>query len=187
MTDYREIPLTQGAVARVSPEDFEVLSRYSWQTLKPNDRSKTVYAKALIKRGGRYRTVLMHRLIMGEPKGLTVDHRDGNGLNNVRSNLSLCTLAENARRYHRKANKERMKEAILPPKDSPGFRAAVVQRRLFQAGITMTEAARELGYDTRGRQEHVRSVLRGATVSNPVLQRLEEYLERQAQTEEATA
>lgn len=43
------------------------------------------------------RSVLMSRLIMGEPIGLMVDHRDGNGLNNQRDNLRVATRAENAR------------------------------------------------------------------------------------------
>ena len=37
------------------------------------------------------------RFIMNATKGQVIDHRDGNALNNCRSNLRICTQAENAR------------------------------------------------------------------------------------------
>jgi hypothetical protein len=39
----------------------------------------------------------MHRQIMNAPEGLLVDHIDGNGLNNQKNNLRLCSSAQNAR------------------------------------------------------------------------------------------
>jgi len=40
----------------------------------------------------------LHRVILGvtDPE-IKVDHKDGNGLNNVRYNLRVCTTAENTR------------------------------------------------------------------------------------------
>lgn len=38
-----------------------------------------------------------HRLVMGEPEGMVVDHIDGNPLNNTRENLRICTQQENTR------------------------------------------------------------------------------------------
>jgi len=42
-------------------------------------------------------TIRLHRLIMNAPKGMEVDHIDGNRWNNVRTNLRLCTRTENAK------------------------------------------------------------------------------------------
>lgn len=43
------------------------------------------------------RRLEIQRVLMGDPKGMHVDHVDGDPMNNVRSNLRLCTHAENMR------------------------------------------------------------------------------------------
>lgn len=92
--DSREIPLTQGKVAVVDAADYTWLSRWKWQAHSPNgelwyairtDRSKH----------SSHRLIRMHRLIINAPDEFDVDHINGNGLDNRRSNLRLCNMAEN--------------------------------------------------------------------------------------------
>jgi hypothetical protein len=85
----RLIPLTKGQFAMVDVADFEWLSQYRWFAMKRNGGGYY----AITRRGPR--SISMHRLIMGEPKGLVVDHIDGNGLNNCRCNLRICTSQQN--------------------------------------------------------------------------------------------
>ncbi len=85
----RRIPLTKGKFATVDAADYAWLSRHRWFAIK---RGRTWYA---CRREGR-RTILMHREIMKAPKGRVVDHYDGNGLNNRRDNLRLCSARQNA-------------------------------------------------------------------------------------------
>lgn len=48
------------------------------------------------------RTIYLHRFIMDAPKGVQVDHRDGDGLNNLRGNLRFATQTlNNANRAYR--------------------------------------------------------------------------------------
>ena len=83
------IPLTQGKFAIVDADDYDELSQYKWTAAKsPN----TFYAV----RSVRGRQIRMHRLITNAPKGLVVDHRNHNGLDNRKENLRLCTRSENA-------------------------------------------------------------------------------------------
>lgn len=91
----RKIPLTQGQFATVDDEDFELVSSIKWyaQRVKRGD-TFSFYADS--GRGGDSKR--MHRIILGvTDKKVIIDHRDGNGLNNRRSNLRICTHAENIR------------------------------------------------------------------------------------------
>ncbi|MBN1359208.1 MAG: HNH endonuclease [Sedimentisphaerales bacterium] len=86
--DVRYIALTRGKFAIVDAADYERLSRYRWYASRSAGKT---YAR----RNTRLGTILMHREIVHAPKGLIVDHFDGNGLNNRRSNLRICTPWQN--------------------------------------------------------------------------------------------
>lgn len=72
----------------VDDEDYAWLARYSWCR---NPGHKTDYAVARV--DGRVQQ--MHRLILQPPPGLRVDHKNGNGLDNRRSNIRLATASQN--------------------------------------------------------------------------------------------
>jgi hypothetical protein len=89
----KEIILTQDKVALVDDEDFERVSAIRWHAHKSGRRQKKIYAEAF-----RKGTLRMHRFILGLPqfgKEQVVDHLDGNGLNNQKSNLRIVTQKEN--------------------------------------------------------------------------------------------
>lgn len=86
----KEIELTQGKVALIDDEDFERVNQFKWCF---NDG----YAKRGIKKNGNVKIIRMHRFVVDAPLGTEVDHRDGNGLNNQRANLRLCSSTENKR------------------------------------------------------------------------------------------
>jgi len=84
----RHIPLGKGLFATVDAADYKKLKKYRWYA----DRNgRCIYAACRTERG----VVYMHRLITKAPPGWTVDHIDGNGLNNRRSNLRVCTQKQN--------------------------------------------------------------------------------------------
>ena len=91
----KQISLTRGYVAIVDDEDYEMLNQWNWRVMISKG---TAYAIRHQNNGvGKYASVLMHRQIMDPSKGVMVDHRDGNGLNNQRANLRIATYHENAR------------------------------------------------------------------------------------------
>lgn len=90
----REIRLTQGKVALVDDSDAERVDRAgTWVAIESTTCPGRWYAYRT-----EYcpkRTVYLHRFIMGAPKGLQVDHADGDGLNCRRNNLRLATRSQN--------------------------------------------------------------------------------------------
>lgn len=75
------IPLTQGKAALVDDEDFDKLNQYKW-----------CFDGQYAQRKVGNKTIRMHRVILDSPQ---VDHIDGDGLNNQRSNLRVCTHTQN--------------------------------------------------------------------------------------------
>lgn len=79
----------------VDEADLEWLNCYPWSV------SGHGYAVTWI--DGKL--VYMHRLILGlTDRKVVGDHRDGNGLNNRRSNLRSCTQAENMRNTRKRSD-----------------------------------------------------------------------------------
>jgi hypothetical protein len=89
-----------GLSAEIDDADAELVSIYKWMVLGPTIKYATTTTNIHF---GKH--ILMHRLICGLTHGdkREVDHIDGNGLNNKRTNLRICSRAENAR--NRKKNK----------------------------------------------------------------------------------
>jgi hypothetical protein len=90
-----EIPLTKGYVAIVDDEDAWLM-QWNWHA-KTHKRSKTVYAARTERKGGKHMDIFLHNEILKPPAGLLGEHRDGNGLNNRRSNLRCATFSQNQR------------------------------------------------------------------------------------------
>ncbi len=87
----REIPVGS-AVAFIDDEDYDLVSRRKWYPFTPTCNPWLVYARASKTKDYQTTYIYMHNLIMGR---VQIDHKDGNGLNNVRTNLREATHAQN--------------------------------------------------------------------------------------------
>jgi len=87
-----EITLTRGAVAIVDDADLELVGSRKWYA---NGRAGRLYAVRFEPVAGKMRMLYMHRVIMGAETGVTVDHINGDRLDNRRSNLRLATQSQN--------------------------------------------------------------------------------------------
>jgi hypothetical protein len=97
----KQIPLTKGYSAFVDDDVYEEISHLSWQAC---EGPYTTYAVRSVRNSdGSFSKIRMHRLICNAEPGMRVDHADRNGLNNLRSNLRVCSNSENM--GNRKSNK----------------------------------------------------------------------------------
>jgi hypothetical protein len=82
----KTIPLGDGFYAYVDAADYEWLNQWTWH----------LYNGYAVRRENN-RVISMHRQIMQAPKGMEVDHKNRNKVDNTRENLHICTHAQNAR------------------------------------------------------------------------------------------
>jgi len=76
-------------------EDAHKVEPYMWTIVKGYS---TFYARRNLPRrvdGSRPTALLLHREITSCPKGMRIDHRNHNGLDNRRENLRVATASEN--------------------------------------------------------------------------------------------
>ena len=89
-------------VALVDESDFGFLSHWNWYLTFDGYVARNQYI-SYINGVQKSDSVLMHRIILGTPKGMQGDHKDGNRLDNRRLNLRNSTHGQN--QQNRGANK----------------------------------------------------------------------------------
>lgn len=94
-----EMPLRSGHVALIDEADLDLVHKYRWHAER---RNNVVYVAHRISKG-RHKNgprIFLHRLLTGAADGQPVDHISGDGLDNRRANLRICSVAENVRNQH---------------------------------------------------------------------------------------
>ena len=91
---FRRIDLGEGQWTILDQGDYYRLNNFKWCI---SGNGKQFYAVRLIKKGqGRTKIEYLHRVIMEPKKGLVVDHKNGDKLDNRRDNLRIATHWQNS-------------------------------------------------------------------------------------------
>lgn len=98
----KEIELPYNMIVFVDDEDYNNLINYKWYISRTSNNVHYACRSLEIVGCGRkrYQTISMHCDIIHPQKGLVVDHIDGNGLNNQKSNLRAVTIRQNLLNRH---------------------------------------------------------------------------------------
>lgn len=148
-TDWVKIPLSRGYFAKIDVEDVERVCARKWSAVEPEPGR--VYAHCL---GDEGKHVYLHRFLTDAPKGVLVDHKNGDTLDYRKANLREATHSQNS------SNNPRRKRGVT------GFRGVVQrgpnrfqaklkhERRTISAGYYIDAISAARAYDIAARKLH---------------------------------
>lgn len=90
------VVLTRGKVSVIDAADFPSIDGYLWYAA-PVGNDKFVAKTAVTSGNGTQSSLLLHQVILPPKKGYMCDHKDGDRLNNIKTNLRYATYAQNNR------------------------------------------------------------------------------------------
>ena len=125
-----KIPLTQNMWSTIYTKYFHIVKNYTWCATKGTN---TYYAITNIRlEDGTLYHLSMHRLLMNDPEGQIVDHKDRDGLNNRTDNLRITDKQGNA---------------VLPSNNTSGVKGVSWQknRKYCEAHISVNQKKIHLG------------------------------------------
>lgn len=95
MKNFKYISLNKGNCTIVDNDEYEKFGNLTWFIC--NGYAKRSFRLKSVERSKSNRQAHLHREILNAPKGMCIDHINGDKLDNRKSNLRLCTNQENIR------------------------------------------------------------------------------------------
>lgn len=132
-TEYLNFVPVGDTYALVDEDDFLKLNRISWHLQSTS--SGIYYAATALKSGKQRHNANMHQMVLPLPKGLQVDHKNRNGLDNRRDNLRAASPSQNhANQRTQKTNKWHSR-----------FKGVTQRRNGWRAAIKINSKTKYLG------------------------------------------
>lgn len=141
----RYVPLTQGKFAIVDARDYARVSQYNWCVSR---KGSTIYAY----RKDHGKNVYLHQFLMKPPPGKVVDHIDGNGLNDRRSNLRVVDRRLNQLNCRPSVRSSRFKGVRLSPWTRKWYAAITLDGHTIRLGPFDKEIEAARAYDRKAHE-----------------------------------
>ena len=110
---------------KIDEEDLEKIKPYKWFR-------GSKYPLTHIYKNGKRTSLYIQNLIMNCPKGMEIDHINGDGFDNRKQNLRLCTRQQNSMNQHR----------VSP---TTGYKGVYLKKGWFYAGLEIKGKGIHLG------------------------------------------
>lgn len=107
--NWIRVKLTQNRIAKIDKCDSHLVACIKWYPITGKDGQTYAYANSQYSPTLKKRIsppIRMHRLIMNAKSGQIVDHINGNGLDNRRSNLRFVNNSQNSQ--NQRTHKDKM-------------------------------------------------------------------------------
>ena|SRR5947208_2399006 len=148
----KEIVLTRGYIAIVDDEYYDKLNKFSWYEANG-------YATTNMGQGKDRHTIFMHNMVLWSPRGLEIDHINGDTLDNRRTNLRIVTHKENMRNQKIKAHSSRYKGVHWDSAVNKWRATTKIDGKVVHIGRYLTELEAAKAYNefvSRTDSEHYR-------------------------------
>jgi HNH endonuclease/AP2 domain len=135
------IQVSNGKMAIVDDEDFEIVSKHHWH------QDGAGYIRTNIWKGNRKDSApRLHRMVLpNTPKHLHIDHKNGDKLDNRKSNLRICSSSQNARNRGPQNNNTSGYKGVIYDKARSKWRSEICvegKRKYLGRFTTAEEAAK---------------------------------------------
>ncbi len=138
------IPLSKGANAIVDIDETKSINSHKWW-LRATSKHLRYAAR---KENGK--TIYMHREILNTPAGMHTDHINGDGLDNRKSNLRICTPTQNQHNSVKWANKSSKFKGVSFNKQTKKWEAYIrFNCKLIHLGRHKSEFVAAKAYDRK--------------------------------------
>jgi len=138
----------------VDDEDYDMMSNYSWSM------DKDGYAQASIRGSwdkikNTDKKVKAHRILMGSPIGMEIDHKNGVRLDCQKGNLRVATRAQNLRNQKKTRGSSKYKGVCLykNSKKQPYWKVSItLHHKVINLGYSDSEEAAARMYDRKAKE-----------------------------------
>ena len=111
------------------------------------------YARRTDHSSGRPRTIRLHRFILGPCAAPQIDHKNGDGLDNRRTNIRPCTVSQNRANIDRAKNNKAGFKGVHLHKRTGKWRAVIrLNKRSIHLGLFHDRAEAARAYNAAAAQ-----------------------------------
>jgi hypothetical protein len=146
-----EIFTARGVRILIDDEDFDKANRGKSLFVKSN--GFVVISKRTSRTSGKH--IYLHKEIMGVGKGVHVDHINHDRLDNRKSNLRICTHAENQRNKNKRVDSQFKYKGVRRYGRSKRWHAFITVNRVsYRSELLATEEEAALAYNELAKKYH---------------------------------